>query len=301
MTASRQNLFKKSVFRCVHDVHQHFKSEMSPFHILIEKQCYPHGCIYFKWKCRLLAKQKKCFRNFEKVGRECFNCRYFYEEKIHQYPEFIDDGNNFSAFEADFKEFEQWIASIGNRRGPVEGTVHSVSPELLIINPGISTQVRFTGFLVRFQEGFIDNNAFDDPFFLRISSLTQQQLKIRGGDELDFLARLEIDRGRFRFVKSGSFTFYRRGEEKVVLKHHIMERIAGSVIHSEQHEKCRVCRFGILADHQESRNGPTRSLVCLQGAENAGTCTIGQNIKGDGILEQCANPKWNGKGCRQTI
>jgi hypothetical protein len=302
MTETRYNLYKKrQAFRCVHDVHEHFKAEMSPFHILVQKQCYPHGCIYFKWKCRLLAKRKKCFRNFENVGRECFNCRYFYEEKIHQYPEFMDGAEEFSSFSESFREFEEWVGDLRSRRVAVEGTVNFVSPELTVVNTSAAPGIRFTGFLVRFQRGYIDNVPFEDPFFLRISAITQQQLKIRRDDEMDFMARLEIDRGRFRFIKSGNFNFYQRGTSEIPDRSWVLDRIGKSRIHSVQNAKCLSCRYGNLADIQNAGPGPSRALVCFMGIADAETCERQEIIDRDDTSESCANPKWQGKGCHQPV
>ena len=302
MIEPRYNLYKKKqMFRCVHELHQHFKDEMSPFHILVHKQCYPHGCIYFKWKCRLLAKKKKCFRNFEKVGRECFNCRYFYEEKIHQYPEFMNDETDFSEFNQSFEDFESWVENLRLKRIEIEGTVNFVSPELTLLNTNNIYSIRFSGFLVRFQNGFIDNVPFEDPFFLRISAITQQQLKIRRGDEIEFKAQIEIDRGRFRFIKSGSFTFYQRGEEKAPQKSDVLDMLNKSKIHIQQNVNCLGCLYGVLADIHNNHSGPRRALICLEGIDEPTTCQICEVIDKDGHEDACGNPKWKGAGCRQTV
>ena len=293
MISPRHNLYKqRNIFRCVHDIHQHFMDEMSPYHILIQRKCYPSGCLYFQWKCRLLAKRKKCFRNFEKVGRECFNCRYFYEEKIHQYPEFVNNELDFSEYHESFEEFEMWIASLRNKRVNVEGTVNFVSPELVLHKINDIASVRFSGFLIRFQTGYIDNVPFEDPFYLRISALTQQQLAIRQGDEMDFKAQLEIDRGRFRFIKSGSFFFYNRGTSDHPQKKDILERIRCSIIHTKQNPGCLSCRNGVLADIKGDTYGPSRALVCLEGVSIPAHCSKKIAIDKDDLEETCGNSDW---------
>ncbi len=296
MVSPKYNLYKqRNIFRCVHDIHQHFMDEMSPYHILIQRRCYPSGCLYFQWKCRLLAKRKKCFRNFKKVGRECSNCRYFYEEKIYQYPEFVNNDIDFSDYRKSFEDFEIWVDSLRNKRVHVEGTVNFVSPELVIrkIN-GIPT-IRFSGFLIRFQTGYIDNAPFEDPFYLRISALTQQQLAMRQGDELDFRAQLEIDRGRFRFIKSGSFMFYNRGKSAPPQKQDILERIRRSVLHAKQSAVCLSCRNGVLADIHGNTHGPSRALVCLAGIGDPACCLEKIVIDKDELDEICGNPEWKGQ------
>jgi hypothetical protein len=302
MIEPKENLYKKrNIFSCIHDVHQHFKSEMSPFHILVQKQCYPHGCIYFQWRCRLLAKQKKCFRSFENVGRECFNCRYFYEEKIHQYPEFLPEDMVFSDFNNLFEAFESWVNSLQNRRVVVEGTVNYVSPELSLETENKSARIHFTGFLIRFNHGFIDNVVFNDPFYLRISSMTQQKLKIRSGDEMDFTARIETDKGRFKFIESGNFTFYSRSPEFPLQKCDILDKLPKSKIHFRQASGCLTCTQGILADIRKSNHGPTRAIVCLAGIENPDKCSVRDAIEHKENAESCANPGWKGTGCHQPL
>ena len=59
----------------------------------------------------------------------------------------------------------------------------------------------------------IDNSPFDDPFYLSISSLTQNKIKLRKDDLLEFEANLFLDRGRLVFRKSGKFYFTERGSD----------------------------------------------------------------------------------------
>ncbi len=212
----KKNLFKDiDKFRCVHEVHRHFKSQMSAYHILIEKNCFPNGCMYFQWKCRLLAKQRKCFRNFKNVGKECFNCKYFYEDKIHQYPEFIDSDVSLADFELEFDEFVEWIHQLKNKRVLCEGRITSIRPDLSVNFKQNSYNITLGGFLIHFSSGYIDNIPFDDPFYLSVSSLTQNKIRFRKDDVLEFEASLFLDKGRFVFRKSGKFHFIERGNEKV--------------------------------------------------------------------------------------
>ena len=83
-----KNPYKSTeIFRCVHESHQGYKNKISVYHILKARSCYPEGCIYFRWRCKLLNKKKKCHRGYRHVGRNCFGCKEFYDEKIHNFPE----------------------------------------------------------------------------------------------------------------------------------------------------------------------------------------------------------------------
>ena len=207
----------------------------------------------------------------------------------------------FSDFYDSFEAFEIWVNSLRNRRVMVEGTVSNVSPELSLETENHTTRVRFTGFLIGFNHGFVDNVAFDDPFYLRISSMTQQKLKIRPDDEMDFYARIETNRGRIRFIKSGNFTFYSRGSESPKQKRDILDQLLACKIHAQQSPECFTCFHGILADIMKSDHGPARAIVCLAGVENPNKCSVRDAANHEEKGESCANPGWKGLGCHRTV
>jgi len=302
MQITKKNLYKQThTFRCVHDVHRHFKSEMSPFYILSEKQCFPDGCIYFQWKCRLLAKQRVCFRGFSHVGKNCFNCKYFYEEKQHQYPELITQDEENTKFIDLFFEFEEWINDLQSKRVPCEGIVTGITPDLFLKKQGSRQSIRATGFLIRFEEGYIDNQLFEDPFYLSISALSQNKLLLRNGDNIEFDASLIIDRGRFRFIKPGRFQFYERGDEKPLRKSDVLVALQTYTIQENQPEKCMDCASGMLVDVENSNNGSSRTIVCLQGIVDYRYCTISVEIINSSNGDTCINSTWKGKKCHHVL
>jgi len=302
MNNTQKNLFKQSsVFKCVHDAHQQFKSQMSPFHILVEKRCYPDGCIYFQWKCKLLAKRKKCFRNFTKVGKECSNCKYFVEEKIHQYPEFIAGSDYGIKFLEKFRAFEEWIDDLKNKRILCEGCVSEVKPEFLIYKKGGKITLSLRGFLVCFKEGFIDNLSFEDKFYLSISSTTQNNLLLREGDSLEFQANLLLDRGRFKFIKSGRFVFYERGDSVPIKRTDILVALKTYTIQPNQPQKCLNCKHGILGDVESDLPGPRRIVICMQGVQNYNYCSIAILNNMTEHSDQCVNYQWSNMSCKHTL
>lgn len=302
MQNPKKNLYKQShVFRCVHDVHRHFKSEMSPFYILSEKQCFPDGCVYFYWKCRLLAKKKTCFRGFSHVGKKCFNCKYFYEEKQHYYPELIAGDENKGSFMDAFSDFEEWINDLQSKRVACEGTVGAISPDLSLKQQGNHQQISAHGFLVRFEEGFIDDVLFEDPFYLSISAISQNKLLLRKGDNLEFEASLIIDRGRLKFIKSGRFQFYERGDEKPLRKNDVLVALQTYTIQENQPDKCMGCAYGLLVDIDNYNNGPSRATVCLQGIADYRYCTITVKISDSDNDDSCINTDWKGKKCHHVL
>ncbi len=302
MITEKKNLFKSiEKFRCVHDVHRHFKSQMSTYHILIEKNCYPDGCVYFQWKCRLLAKQKKCFRNFKKVGKNCTNCKYFYEEKIHQYPEFDQSHESFADFQLEFQEFLEWINHLKHNRVSCEGRISSVKPDLWIEQKQNSHHINVSGFLIAFSSGYIDNLPFEDPFYLSVSSLTQDKLKFKQNDLFEFDAKLNIDRGRLVFRNSGKFYFIERGNEPALNKSNLLVTLATATVQTDQPAKCLNCSQGILADVNTNSPGPRRSMVCMMGAPDYRLCTFIDTLPDPESNGNCANPAWKGKHCNYTI
>jgi hypothetical protein len=296
------NLYKRpNTFRCVHDIHQHYKSNISPFHILKEKKCYPQGCFYFQWKCKLLAKQKRCFRNFTHTGKECFNCKYFNEQKIHQYPEIMLDPEETKHFFEQLELFENWVQKLQHQRVPCEGTVSSITPDFILYSNNKGYTPGLKGFLIRFDEGYIDNRFFQDPFFLSISPMTQNKLLIRAGDSVEFEANLKIDKGRFTFIKSGRFQFFERGDSKAVRKSDILISLKVSTIQPGQPGKCIRCSYGILADIIAEKPGPGRAVLCLKGVNDYHFCpyniATGENENND----QCIQTNANELKCHYTI
>lgn len=301
MQIIKKNLYKQAdIFKCVHDAHLHFKAQMSPYHILIEKKCYPHGCVYYRWKCKLLAKQYKCFRNFTRVGRGCSNCRYFYEEKIHQYPEFQEAPSKSTEFLQQFEEFNEWVQQLKNKRVPCEGAVIEVKPDFVLKKEGINYRLILPGYLVCFREGFIDNQCFEDMFYLSISTLTQKKLLFRKDDILEFEARLILDRGRFKFIKSGSFHFQQRGEIHAIPNLDTLTYKNFS-IHMDQPAPCLNCQHGALVDIETSDPGPRRTVLCLQGIPEYKDCPIYALQSIAEHSDRCANSGWNDFKCRQLL
>jgi len=298
----KKNLYKQMhIFRCVHDVHRHFKSEMSPFYILSEKECYPDGCVYFHWKCRLLAKKKTCFRGFSHVGKNCFNCKFFYEEKRHQYPELISDKDDNVPFIDQFFDFEEWINDLQSKRVVCEGMVAGVNPNLSLRQHGSQQNLSAHGFLIRFMEGFIDNMLFEDAFYLSISALSQNKLLLREGDNIEFEASLIIDRGRFKFIKPGRFQFFERGEGKPIRKNDVLVALQTYSIQENQPSKCMGCAYGILVDVENFNNGPSRAMVCIQGVADYRYCSHTVQISDSKDGETCINLTWKGKKCHHVL
>jgi hypothetical protein len=302
MTEAKQNLYKLAgIFKCTHDVHRHFNSELSPYYILSEKGCFPYGCVYFNWKCRLLAKKRTCFRGFKYVGRKCFNCRYFYEEKLHQYPEYVNTQEEYSDFKDKYDDFELWVNELLHKRVHVEGEIDDVFPALSLRLSGSYHYLEAKGFLIRFFQGYFDNYLFSDIFYLSVSAISQNKLQFRRGDTIEFDASLRMDRGRFKFFKPGKIQFYNRGNDQALKQADVLVSIKNYTIQKDQPQKCLHCEFGALVDITNAGNGPSRAVVCRKGIADHNTCILNLNSLDLKKNDTCVNADWQVKKCHHVI
>jgi hypothetical protein len=273
---------------------------MSVYHILEEKSCYPDGCVYFKWKCKILAKKKKCHRNFTAVGRHCFSCKHFYEEKIHQFPQLIIEENEKDNFFEEYGEFCDWIASIENKQIFCEGIIRSILPDFTINKNNGKFGLGLKGFLIIFNKGFIDNQHFEDTFYLHIDSMLQNKLRLREDDEIEFKAILKEKNGRIELFSPRQFNFYLRGKSKPLLRSDLLVSLNTATTFNEQLEKCKKCRFSIIPRIQNSKSGNNRVLICSKGIQEPEICL--ENIERiDLSFDDCENDKSNSVACSWTL
>jgi hypothetical protein len=245
-----------------------------------------------------LAKQKKCFRNFSYVGKECSNCKYFLEEKIHQYPEFVNGSEGGTEFLENFYEFQEWIKELQGKRILCEGVVSEVKPEFILYKNNGNINIGLRGFLICFKEGFLDNMLFEDRFYLSISASTQNSLLIRDNDSMEFQANLVIDKGRLKFIKSGRFHFYERGKSVPRRKNEFLVTLQTYTIQKNQPTKCLNCSYGQLCDIKTYDTGPKREVICTKGIQDYNYCTISVPLNISNISEKCANSHW---GCNLPL
>jgi hypothetical protein len=293
-----RNLYKqKNIFVCKHDTHQHFSSKMSVYHILEERNCYPNGCVYFKWKCKTLSKKKKCHRNFTSVGKHCFSCKHFYEEKIHQFPELKV---NKSIFFEQYSEFCDWIGSIKNKRVFCEGIVNSVLPDFVINKNNEKLKLGVKGFLISFKEGFIENQHIEDSFYMHVDSMQQNKVRLRENDEIECKAILKVVDGRLELFYPKNIDFYLRGKSKPLLKSDLLVSLNTATIFYIQYDKCKRCRFSIIPRIQNNQSGNKRILICSKGIKEPELCL--ENLERlDLDFDDCNNDKSDYKTCYRTL
>jgi hypothetical protein len=266
---------RQDVFRCGHKAHFKFEKNVSVYHVLKEKRCYPEGCIYFLWKCKLLNKGHGCPKGYQHVGRNCFSCKSYFEEKIVYQPEILLNKEEFQAFQTHLEEFEDWLQSVVGRTVEFSGTVNSVKPHLKKKRLGSKEILSFPGFLISFKEGYLDRVFFKDYIFLTVSRKTQENLKFAKGDKVEFEATLRTDRGRIVLEKIRHVEF---SEKKSEVTWNSSQAVVAKSTGTEldcQPERCLACENGCLLDVVErdgSRSKIRRHLFCLAGVADPENC-----------------------------
>ena len=266
---------RQDIFRCVQQAHAQFENRVSVYHVLKEKGCYPRGCIYFNWRCRKLNKGLSCPRKFKHVGRKCFGCKEFYDEKVINRPEVVLSDEEFSQFMRDLGEFETWLSGLKGTEVNLSGTINSVKPRMKHIIQGKRGRIELNGFVLIFRDAFIDLTKFEDFSYLTISKSLQAKYRFSKGDKLDLFARVSLDRGRLIFGRPNRIEIDERGEGEAWSwdKALVAARTATHIPY--QLEKCVACDRGCLLDTVERTNAGERhkrQLFCLQGIKDPYHC-----------------------------
>lgn len=266
---------RQDVFRCSHKAHFHFEKNVSVHHVLKEKKCFPEGCIWFLWKCKLLNKGQSCPKRYQHVGRDCFSCKNYFEEKILYQPEIVLNPEEYKKFQTDLEEYEEWLENTLGKWVEFSGKVHTVKPHFRKIKYGSKEILDFPGFLISFREGYLDRVFFKDNIFVTVSRKTQQNLKFAKGDEVEFKARLRTDKGRIVLERIKYVEFLHK-EEAVPgsLSQALVAKNTGTEFDC-QPEKCMMCENGSLMDVVEKtvdNSSIKRHLFCLVGMDDPEAC-----------------------------
>ena len=270
------NYYKRQdVFKCVQQAHARFENKVSVYHVLKERGCYPRGCIYFNWRCRKLNKGRSCPRKFKHVGRKCFGCKEFFDEKVINCPEVVLSDEEFSKFMRDMREFETWLYSLKGIEVNLSGIIYSVKPRMRQVIQGKRGHIALNGFVLIFREAFFDLVKFEDLCYLNISKGLQAKYRFSKGDKVDLYARVSVDRGRLILKRPNRIEIDERGEEETWSwdKALVAARTASPIPY--QLEKCFACDRGCLLDTIERTNVEERhkrQLFCLEGIKNPELC-----------------------------
>ena len=266
------NQYKRhDIFTCTHQAHTRFGYRVSVYHVLKEKACFPRGCIYFNWRCRLLNKGQTCPKKFKHVGKNCFNCREFYDEKEILKPELLIDDNDYAGFIRSMHVFEDWLESVRGREIEFSGTVHALKPGFYRKADAPEGRVSFDGFLLNFSGGYINLDYFDDSVYAKIGSAAQSRLKLCTGDKLTFRAQVKEERGRIVLVRARGIEIDEKASGDIWTESRAqLAKSTGTVI-PRYYEKCISCDRGSLLD-VVSTDKMQRMMLCLEGIQDPEYC-----------------------------
>ncbi len=286
-----KNLYKKlDIFKCKSLGHDKFENRVSVYHVLRARKCYPQGCIYFQWKCKLLNKGKSCTRGYSFVGRKCFGCKHFYDEKINNQPILQVSESDYENFLAELDNFEDWIREIEYRTIDIEGKIVSVKPALNKTIQPKNVRLSLSGYFLHFQEAFVDRTHWEDHCYAFIYPDQQKRYQFAPGDHFDFRATVKFDRGRLVFKKLHAIDFLSRSGKSTWTNSEALVTKFSVVSLSRQRNKCLRCHFGVLVDVTDfTRNTrqKRRELMCLKSVQNPADCIFHLEDQLIELVEQC--------------
>jgi len=290
---SQINQYKRTdVFVCQQDAHKSFDHRVSVYHVLKEKHCYPQGCVSFLWKCARLNKGSSCPRGFGHVGKKCFGCKFFSDEKIIYRPQIVVSSERFEAFKRDLRAFETWLERLRGREVNYSGTVFSVKPHVTT-DPSRSRRLSFHGFLVVFHDGFVNLVHLHDFCYLRVSGRTQERYRFKPGDRVDFFARLGESRGRIILTRANRIEVEEETEGPWWNESRARVAVRTGAFLDGQPEKCLNCEKGCLVDVRDRGGSDVRirrRLFCLEGIRDPGLCPY---VKTDeGFMNECGTQRF---------
>lgn len=229
----------------------------------------------FAWKCHDLDKGKKCPKKYKHVGKGCFSCKKFYDEKYVYRPETDFDEKDLSRFMEELLEFRGWIDSRRGRTVRFAGEIDSVKPHLRMTIENGSRRVAMDGFYVSFDNGYFGNDYFDDKVYLRINGRFLCRTELSPGDGLEFDAMFSEDRGRIILKNPRNLEIAGNGGTRSITASRAQVARATGKIIAGSVEKCTDCVYCSLIDVEDrSRKETTRyrRFFCLRGISNSENC-----------------------------
>ena len=273
-----KNPYKRTdVFVCGLQAHGKFADKVSAYHVLKAKQCFPQGCLYFRWSCSRKNKGLSCKRGYQFVGRLCEGCSFYQDSKQHLQPKLVLSDPDYQAFLRDVEEFDEWLQTVKDREVATAFRINAVKPRFLKEVDGDHGRVRLSGYLLNMEEGFIDREFFQDPFFAITSPGQQEQYKFAPGDEVEARATIKMDRGRLLLTRLRSVHFESRSSLPTWNNSKALVAKAAASYFPRQATGCLLCPHGALVDVTETvRNQVVqrRDLYCLAGMPDQTECYL---------------------------
>ncbi len=270
------NPYKRlDVFKCKSSEHAKFEHYVSVYHVMRVKNCFPQGCLSFRWRCQLLNKGQSCFKGLNYVGRKCFGCRHYYDEKIHNQPSLLLSPDHYAQFLDELDDFEDWLEAIQNRQLEIQGTIVSVKPGLTKIIHQHGSHLELSGYFVHFHEAFIDTMHWEDHCYALIFPDQQERYQLAAGDKLEFRAKVTLNEGRLLFKKISAVEFLHRSHKPTWTNSQALIAKRTTIAFDQQPRKCLHCDQGMLVDVIDKSRPQwerSRELFCLRAFPSPDVC-----------------------------
>lgn len=279
------NQYKRmDVFRCNYLSHSKFENKVSVYHVLKKKNCWPAGCIAFKWKCLLQDKGKTCIKGYRYVGRNCQGCSYYQDRKINYQPVVILPDAEITKFWEDLVEFEDWLSENKDKELNIYGKILSVKPLFRKYISSSGETIKIGGYTLIFNTGYFGFMSFEDLFYANISPDRQRQSQFSAGAVIEFASRLEIDNGRFVFRNIRKLDIIEKGNAMPIEWSDVLVARETATLFKNQPTQCLNCHYGVLIDVFESnfqKAMKRRQLYCLNGIPDVQLCSevVMENLK----------------------
>ncbi len=278
MALSNKNLLKSpDVFKCRHPAHKQFGYSVSPYHVIVEKRCYPDGCVEFLWRCNKFENGRKCPKNYKHVGRGCSSCKDFRDDKIHYEPTAAKNENELKRFIDQLNEFRGWLENMSDKRVRFSGVVESVKAHLAMIVENNKKTVMMDGFYASFLSGYFNNEKFDDKVYLRLSGKLLSKLKLAPGDEIESDVVFTEERGRIILRNPRNVEIERNGGTPIISQSRAhVGRATGKIINGAI-VNCKSCEYCSLIDIEDRSRRKTiryRRFYCLRGITETDNCPV---------------------------
>ena len=270
------NPYKRlDIFKCKTLGHEKFEHRVSAHHVIRVKNCFPQGCIYFLWRCMRLNKGQSCTKGYNHVGRNCFGCKHYFDEKVHNQPVLLLSEHEYTQFLAELEDFEDWLESLANKMIDIEGRIQTVKPALTKIIHHQSSHLNLTGYFIHFNEAFLDTTHWQDHCYGLIYPDQQERFQFAPGDKVEFRAKITPDRGRLIFKKINSVEFIDRSQQPTWTKSQALVVKHTIISFNNQPTKCLHCDQGMLVDVIDKSRPQwerSRELFCLKSFPSPDVC-----------------------------
>ncbi len=278
MPESIKNLYKcPGIFSCRHPLHKQFGYSVSPYHVIKLKKCHPSGCVEFLWRCHALEKGHPCPRKFKHVGRGCFSCKQYHEDKITHIPETNLDDAQLREFIDSMHAYQGWLESMNDKTVKFSGVIDRIQPHYKMTIEFEYPSIEMDGFYISFARGYFDNQLFDDKIYLKISGSMLDKTRLAEGDEVELDAIFSESRGRIILQRPRRLDITKNGNSRQLsLSKAIIARATGKII-SGSIDQCKKCAYCSLVDIEDNSRQTTiyyRRFFCLRGVTDSENCPV---------------------------